>query len=98
MKKQTPIFLALAFWAALGGAANAACYADYKAKRDDPLKLHYGVMEIPNTACGSKGAAARAIAPRLAAAGWTLLNVVSVFDQAGLAGKKANAGPYFLRF
>jgi len=31
---------------ALAGNAQAACYADYKAKRDDPLRLHYGVAEI----------------------------------------------------
>ena len=27
-------------------AAQAACYADYKAKQDAPLRLHYGVAEI----------------------------------------------------
>ena len=79
-------------------SAHAACYADYKAKKDNPLKLHYGVARIPDSACGSRGAAAKAIAPRLASAGWSLLNIVSVFDDAGLNGRKANAGQYFLRF
>ncbi|SHF59537.1 hypothetical protein SAMN05444273_10811 [Litoreibacter ascidiaceicola] len=83
---------------ALAFPANAACYADYKAKKDNPLKLHYGVMKLPNSACNSPNAAASAIAPRLAAAGWTLLNIVSLFDEGGLNGRKANAGPYFLRF
>ncbi|EPX77780.1 hypothetical protein [Litoreibacter arenae] len=78
--------------------AQAACYADYKAKKDNPLKLHYGVMQIPNSACSSPSAAAKAIAPRLAAAGWTLLNIVSLFGDDGLQGRQANAGPYFLRF
>ncbi|HKK98531.1 MAG TPA: hypothetical protein VJ928_10125, partial [Marivita sp.] len=26
--------------------AQAACYADYKAKQDAPLRLHYGVAQI----------------------------------------------------
>ncbi len=82
----------------LSAAAQAACYADYKAKKDSPLQLHYGVMQLPDGACGSAAAASRVVAPRLAQAGWTLLNVVSVFDESQLAGKKANAGQFFLRF
>jgi len=83
---------------ALAMPANAACYADYKAKKDNPLKLHYGIVELPTSACTSPSAAANAVAPRLAAAGWTLLNIVSLFDENGLSGRKANAGRYFLRF
>lgn len=78
--------------------AQAACFADYKAKKDNPLKLHYGVMQLPDSACGSSRAAARVVAPRLQQAGWTLLNILSVFDETGLKGREANAGPYFLRF
>lgn len=82
----------------LSTAAQAACYADYKAKKDSPLQLHYGVVQLPQNACASANAAGRVIAPRLAQAGWTLLNVMSVFDESQLAGKKANAGQYFLRY
>ncbi len=78
--------------------ATAACYADYKAKKDNPLKLHYGVAQVPASACTSPRAAAKAIAPRLEAAGWSLLNIVSVFGDEGLNGRKANAGSYYLRF
>ncbi len=77
-------------------AAQADCYADYKAKQDSPLRLHYGVAQISG-AC-SKQAAATELTPRLRAQGWTLLNVVSVFDARGLDERKASAGPYFLRF
>jgi hypothetical protein len=77
-------------------AASADCYADYKAKRDNPLKLHYGVMQVSG-AC-SPGAAATQISPRLAANGWTLLNVLSVFDAAGLNERKKSAGKFYLRF
>jgi hypothetical protein len=81
----------------LAGAAEAQCYADYKAKQDDPLRLHYGVLELPGDAC-NRGAAEDNIAPRLRAAGWQLLNVVSVFGPEGLDERKANAGEFYLRF
>ncbi|MCK0150209.1 hypothetical protein MWU54_09270 [Marivita sp. S6314] len=76
--------------------AQAACYADYKAKQDAPLRLHYGVAEISG-AC-NVNAAAQQLDSRLARAGWTLLNVVSVFDENGLAERKESAGPHFLRY
>ena len=52
--------------------ATAACYADYKAKQDNPLKLHYGVIELPDVACGSAQDAAPEVSRRIAADGWTL--------------------------
>ena len=79
-----------------GSAAEAACYADYKAKQDNPLRLHYGVVAL-NGPC-QRGAARSEVAQRLAAAGWTLLNVVSVFGPDGLDSRRADAGAYFLRF
>ena len=72
------------------------CYADYKAKQDDPLKLHYGVARITGEC--SKGAAQAQLAGRLQSQGWTLLNVVSVFGPDGLDKRKANAGAYYLRY
>lgn len=80
--------------------AAAECYADYKAKRDNPLKLQYGVISLPDRACGSTEDAAEEIAARIAVDGWTLLDVVSIFDAAGLADekRKESAGDYFLRY
>ncbi|WP_435256919.1 hypothetical protein ACSBLW_12335 [Thioclava sp. FR2] len=77
--------------------ASAECYADYKAKQDDPLRLHYGVAQVSDANCSKKGAKAE-LGDRLAAAGWTLLNVVSTFGPEGLAERQASAGEYFLRF
>ncbi|MDA5093060.1 hypothetical protein O2N63_03075 [Aliiroseovarius sp. KMU-50] len=91
------ILLSLAF-TAIALPAQAACYADYKAKRDDPLKLHYGVMELPDTACSNKSAARKQVTDRLSSQGWVLLNVLSVFDADGLEKRKESAGQYFLRF
>lgn len=79
------------------GPALAACYADYRATMDNPLRLHYGVIELPDAAC-SVAAAAPVIAERIGAGGWELLQVISVFDQAGLAARRADAGDFFLRF
>ncbi|KIN75311.1 hypothetical protein Z945_140 [Sulfitobacter noctilucae] len=80
-----------------GHAVQAAgCFADYKAKQDNPLRLHYGVAQI-NGACDAASAAAE-LAPRLAAQGWTLLNIVSTFGEDGLAQRKSSAGSHYLRF
>lgn len=81
----------------LAGMAEAECYADYKAKKDDPLQLHYGVAQVADANC-DRGAAEGELAPRLAADGWTLLNVLSTFGPEGLEERKASAGEYFLRY
>ena len=80
----------------MASAAQAACYADYKAKQDNPLRLHYGVSEVRGD-CSVANAQSQ-LADRLSAAGWELLNVLSVFDDAQLDDKKDSAGEYFLRF
>ncbi len=80
----------------LSASAQAACYADYKAKRDDPLRLHYGVAEIMG-ACTSEGARAE-LAPRLSADDWQLLSIEGVFDDAGLEERRNSAGEYYLRY
>lgn len=84
--------------AMMAGSAHAACYADYKAKRDNPLRLHYGVMEISEGACSNKGRARGEVSARLQAAGWQLLNVMSVFGNDGLDRRRDSAAEFFLRF
>lgn len=95
--KQILLSVALAFGLAGASPALAAdCFADYKAKQDNPLRLHYGVMQLQGQC--KKKAARSEISARLGANGWTLLNVLSVFGPEGLSGRRANAGEYFLRF
>ena len=89
------LFLSMAALALMALPAQAECYADYKAKQDDPLRLHYGVAQV--SACDPAGAEAE-LAPRLADAGWVLLNVLRVFGPEGLEERKASAADYFLRF
>ncbi|ABV91770.1 conserved hypothetical protein [Dinoroseobacter shibae DFL 12 = DSM 16493] len=90
--------LLAACFALLAAPAQAACYADYKAKQDDPLRLHYGVIALSDGACDDRRAASEEAARKIAAGGWTLLNIVSTFGEDGLAERKDNAGPYYLRF
>jgi hypothetical protein len=96
-KKMKRLILTAALALAFAGPAAADCYADYKAKRDEPLKLHYGVAEVSDRNC-SPGAAKGELVPRLAADGWTLLTVLSTFGPEGLEERKASAGAYFLRY
>ena len=87
--------LALSLFVA-GTAAQATCFADYKAKQDDPLRLHYGLAEVQGDC--SVANATQQLTPRLAAEGWQLLTVLGVFDESGLEERKESAGDYFLRF
>ena len=83
---------------ALSGPVQAACYADYKAKQDNPLQLHYGVVKISDRACGDNERAAQEVRGRIAPAGWELLNIMSTFDDSGLDQRRESAGEFFLRF
>jgi len=83
--------------ATLATPLQAACFADYRAKMDNPLRLHYGVIEIPEGVCDVTDAAP-VIAERIATGGWDLLEVISVFDEAGLDRRRADAAGYFLAF
>jgi hypothetical protein len=89
--------LATAALLMLAVPAAAECYADYKAKQDDPLRLQYGVARVSDAACSVAGAKAE-LEPKLAADGWTLVKVLSTFGPEGLAERKASAGEYFLRY
>ncbi|MGB0440836.1 MAG: hypothetical protein ACPG7W_09265 [Paracoccaceae bacterium] len=91
--KHILLTLCLLTWPAL---TQAACYADYKAKRDDPLRLHYGVARIDG-GC-TPDMARKELVPRLAQHRWTLLTIVSVFDDSGLAERKDSAGRHFLAY
>ena len=89
---------ALACIVALAGPAGAECYADYKAKQENPLKLHYGVVQVDISPCVMSDNVRSLVADRLSAAGWQLLQVQSVFDESGLEKRKRDAGKFFLRF
>ncbi|GAB4389258.1 hypothetical protein [Albidovulum sp.] len=77
---------------ALAAPAAADCVVAFKAKRDNPLKLQFGTMTVAGDACGSAAAAAGAIAPQLAAQGWTLLTIVSIKTQDTAKGGRKDKG------
>lgn len=95
--KTSFLIFAAATALALATPASADCYADYKAKQDDPLRLHYGVAQVSDGNC-SPGAAQNELKPRLASAGWTLLNVLATFGPEGLGERQASAGEFYLRY
>ena len=79
--KQTciPLLTAACLTLAFAGAAQAACLAEYKAKRDNPLELHYDVAQIegPCTMANAR----KQLRVRMAEQGMTLLKVLSVRDE-----------------
>ncbi len=93
------IALTIAVLIAVLAAAPAAaqCYADYKAKQDNPLRLQYGIVELPPEACGDRAAAARHAGAVLAEHGWTLLQIESTFGEDGFAQRRSRAGAIHLR-
>jgi hypothetical protein len=88
--------LILVVFGLAASAAQAGCYADYKAKQDGPLRLHYGVAEVTGDCSVSN--AETELASRLSQNGWQLLNVLGVFDDTGLEERKDSAGEYYLRY
>ncbi|HEY9019804.1 MAG: hypothetical protein QUV10_01890 [Paracoccaceae bacterium] len=96
MKHMRPLLVTAMLLCLASTASAAECFADYKAKRDNPLRLHYGVVQVAGP-CNAADARAE-IAARLERNGWTLLNVVSLFDRSGLEERQRSAGQYYLRF
>ena len=78
-------------------SAQAACYADYKAKQENPLKLHYGIMKFDSVEC-TASIVQKKVALRLLPHGWTLLNLLTVSRKLPTTQRKDNAGENFLRY
>lgn len=96
--RMKTLIASFALAAALATGAQAECFAEYKAKQDDPLRLHYGIMMIPENTCPGQQAAAGILSPRLQAGGWTLLNIVGLSTTPPTDQQKANAGEFYLRY
>lgn len=79
MKQIRLISLAVALSALVPAAASAACYVEYKAKRDTPFTLVYDVAQV-NGPCTKKAAKAK-LQAQLASQGLTLLKVLSVTER-----------------
>lgn len=94
------ILFTLLFICLTSQSVSAACYTDYKAKMDQPLRLHYGVMKLYESGCKeeSQSDMENRVSIRLRIAGWQLLGVLATFDDSGLVKRKESAGQYYLRF
>ncbi|MFX0545279.1 hypothetical protein ACEWPL_006995 [Roseovarius sp. S1116L3] len=75
MKTLIPLALA----ALIAAPASAACIAEYKAKRDNPLELFYGTLRFDGPC--TRSAAQAQLRGQLASQGMTLLKVLSVRHQ-----------------
>jgi len=73
---------------------HAACFVEYKAKQDNPLRLQYGILKLDG-GCGSANAKTKR---RLANQGWTLLTVLSASPEQPSATQRENAGDNYLRY
>lgn len=78
MTRSMLSILGAALLVASASTAQAACMAEYKAKRDNPLELYYDVAQISGP-CTVANAQAQ-LQGLLAAQGLTLLKVLSVTE------------------
>ena len=99
LMKNIAVVAGLSLAVANPSAAAADCFVDYKAKRSSGgLKLHYGVMKLPKKACADNATAQKVVSKRLAKDGWTLLTILSRFEESGLSQRQPNAGAFFLKY
>lgn len=92
------IVAAIFFWGAcLSSVAHAEdCFVLYKAKKDNPLTLHLGLMKIDRTC--SDDAIEVISRLRLQPAGWSLLQIVNVSKDIEVEKIKRDLGEYFLKY
>ena len=95
MKKILLVFLISIF---LPNIAFSNCYADYKAKKNNPLRLHYGISKINTDLCENRNAITLDLESRLQSSGWILLKLLDVFGNEGIDERKDSAGIYFLKY
>ncbi|MEZ7812919.1 MAG: hypothetical protein ACI9O0_000156 [Paracoccaceae bacterium] len=87
------IFVTLVFSANI---ARAECYYAYKAKKDNPLQLHVGVIEVVGSCAEALNK--EALQQRLLGGGWSLLVVLGQVPQNELLTRKEQVGEFFLRY
>lgn len=78
----------------LPGAAAADCYIHYKAKRDAPYALHYGIVRVSGSCPSSPEGIVRS---RISGGGWSLLGLVKVTTSPPTASEIEFAKPHYYR-
>lgn len=79
---------------ALPSAAAADCYVHYKAKRDRPYGLHYGIVQVSGSCPASPQ---RTVQSRISSGGWSILNIVKVTTARPSSSEIASAGSHYYR-
>ncbi|KRO90136.1 MAG: hypothetical protein NWQ64_02840 [Paracoccaceae bacterium] len=92
--KSTFLIIFFLGFTALG--AQAECYYAYKAKKDNPLQLHLGVIKVDTNCNASLDASP--IAARINVEGWSLLVVLGQVSPGDLPARKESFGAFFLRY
>ena len=73
-----------------------SCYYAYKAKRDNPLQLHYGVIQVRGE-CDPASARSE-VSESLQLRGWSLLVLLERVNEVELKQYKERAGEFYLRY
>jgi len=81
---------------AISTAQASDCLYAYKAKRDNPLQLHYGVIAIVGR-CDTQSAQ-QETAARLRRNGWELLVLLERVVPSKINQYRETAGEFFLRY
>lgn len=78
---------------AFPSAAAADCYVHYKAKRQTPYGLHYGIVQLS----GCPSSPAGTVMSRIASGGWELLGIVKVTTSPPTSSERRSAGSHYYR-
>lgn len=88
--------LVLCFTTLFSAAHANECFVLYKAKKDNPLKLHLGLIQI-NDECASHDIEGITI-QRLNSSGWKLLKIVKFTGKIEVEKMEKDLGDYFLKY
>lgn len=94
--KLIKISLALCFATFFSAAYANECFVLYKAKKDNPLKLHLGLIQI-NGQCSDHDVEG-ITSKRLSSTGWKLLQIVTSSGNIDTKKMESDLGDYFLKY
>lgn len=94
--KLLKISLILCFSFFFTGVYAGECFVLYKAKKNNPLKLHLGLMQV-NEPC-SGNSLEIVVSNRLKPSGWLLLKIVNTTESIETEKMKSDLGDYFLKY
>jgi hypothetical protein len=94
--KLIKISLALCFATFFSASHANECFVLYKAKKDNPLKLHLGLIQI-NGQCSDHDVES-ITNKRLSSTGWKLLQIVTASGNIDTKKMESDLGDYFLKY